>query len=213
MSLSVAIHHRLGGLTLDAAFASAGGITAVFGASGCGKTSLVNVIAGLTRPDFARISVGDTVLVDTLHGIDMPPHTRRIGYVFQDARLFPHMTVEGNLAYGAWFTPRSERYAGRAQILDLLGIGHLLARRPRDLSGGEKQRVSIARALANHPAILLADEPTANLDSRHGAEVMQTLRELVTEAGRAAVVVTHDPRLQAIADRVLLLEDGRLRGA
>lgn len=210
MTLSVDVRHRLGSFTLEAAFASAGGITAVFGASGCGKTSLVNIIAGLIRPNFARISVGDTVLVDTARGIDVPPHQRRIGYVFQEARLFPHMTVESNLAYGEWFTPKAQRYAARAQILDLLGIAHLLRRRPRDLSGGEKQRVAIGRALLASPRLLLMDEPLASLDAPRKAEILPYLLRLKSALGLPILYVTHaTEEMQTIADTLVLLESGR----
>ena len=211
MSLSVAVRHRLGSLDLDVTFESAGGITAVFGASGCGKTSLVNVIAGLIRPNFAKISVSGTVLVDTERGIDMPSHKRRIGYVFQEARLFPHMTVEGNLAYGEWFTPRADRYAVRAQILALLGIGHLLKRRPRDLSGGEKQRVAIGRALLASPRLLLMDEPLASLDSARKAEIMPYLERLRDEVKIPIVYVSHSvAEVMRLASEVAVLSHGKL---
>ena len=211
MSLAVAVRHKLGGISLDVGFESTGGITAVFGASGCGKTSLVNVIAGLIRPDFARISVGDTVLIDTERGIDLPPHKRRIGYVFQEARLFPHLTVENNLAYGEWFTPRSERYAERAQILDLLGIGHLLKRRPRDLSGGEKQRVAIGRALLASPRLLLMDEPLASLDAARKAEIMPYLERLRDEVKIPIVYVSHSvAEVMRLASEVAVLAQGKL---
>ena len=211
MSLTVDVRHRLGTFTLEAAFASAGGITAVFGASGCGKTTLVNIVAGLIRPDFARISVGDTVLVDTARGIDLPPHRRRIGYVFQEARLFPHLTVESNLAYGEWFTPKPERYAARAQILDLLGIAHLLKRRPRDLSGGEKQRVAIGRALLASPKLLLMDEPLASLDAARKAEIMPYLERLRDEVKIPIVYVSHSvAEVMRLASDVAVLVQGRL---
>ena len=211
MSLTVDVRHRLGSFTLEAAFASDGGITAVFGASGCGKTTLVNVIAGLIRPDVARIRIGGTVLVDTEQGIDLPPHRRRIGYVFQEARLFPHLTVAGNLAYGEWFTPASERYARQAQILDLLGIGHLLQRRPRDLSGGEKQRVAIGRALLASPKLLLMDEPLASLDAARKAEIMPYLERLRDEVKIPIVYVSHSvAEVMRLASDVAVLSQGRL---
>jgi molybdate transport system ATP-binding protein len=211
MTLSVDVRHRLGPFVLEAAFASAGGITAVFGASGCGKTTLVNIIAGLIRPNFARISVGDTVLVDTARSIDVPPHQRRIGYVFQEARLFPHMTVESNLAYGEWFTPKAQRYAARAQILDLLGIAHLLKRRPRDLSGGEKQRVAIGRALLASPRLLLMDEPLASLDAARKAEIMPYLERLRDEVKIPIVYVSHSvAEVMRLATDVAVLAQGKL---
>lgn len=211
MSLSVDVQHRLGSLDLAVAFEGTGGITAVFGASGCGKTSLVNVIAGLIRPDAARISVGETVLVDTARGIFMPPHRRRIGYVFQEARLFPHLSVEANLAYGEWFTPHSERYAKREPILSLLGIGHLLTRRPRDLSGGEKQRVAIGRALLASPRLLLMDEPLAALDAARKAEIMPYLERLRDEVKIPIVYVSHSvAEVMRLASEVAVLSQGKL---
>ena len=211
MSLSVDLRHKLGSLQLEAGFESSGGITAIFGASGCGKTTLVNVIAGLIRPDLARISVDGTVLVDTVKGIAMPPSRRRIGYVFQEARLFPHMSVEANLAYGEWFTPRAERYAKKQQILELLGIGHLLKRRPRDLSGGEKQRVAIGRALLASPRLLLMDEPLASLDAARKAEIMPYLERLRDEVNIPIVYVSHSvAEVMRLATDVAVLTQGRL---
>ncbi|MCA3560481.1 MAG: molybdenum ABC transporter ATP-binding protein [Aestuariivirga sp.] len=211
MSLDADVRHRLGSLTLEAAFASTGGITAIFGASGCGKTSLVNVIAGLIRPDFARISVGGTLLVDTAQGIFLPPSKRRIGYVFQEARLFPHMSVEANLAYGEWFAPKSERYARKAPILELLGIGHLLKRRPRELSGGEKQRVAIGRALLASPRLLLMDEPLASLDAARKAEIMPYLERLRDEVKIPIVYVSHSvAEVMRLASGVAVLSQGKL---
>ena len=211
MTLDVAVRHQIGSFRLDVAFASTGGLTAVFGASGCGKTSLVNVIAGLLKPDYAKISVGGTVLADTVKGIDVPPHRRRIGYVFQEARLFPHMSVEGNLGYGEWFTPREDRYASRAQILDMLGIGPLLKRRPADLSGGEKQRVAIGRALLASPRLLLMDEPLASLDAARKAEIMPYLERLRDEVKIPIVYVSHSvAEVLRLASDVAVLSDGRL---
>ncbi|MCA3554053.1 molybdenum ABC transporter ATP-binding protein [Aestuariivirga sp.] len=211
MSLAADVRHRLGSLTLEAAFASTGGITAVFGASGCGKTSLVNVIAGLIRPDFARISVGGTLLADTAQGVFLPPGKRRIGYVFQEARLFPHLSVQANLAYGEWFTPKPERYAKKAPILELLGIGHLLKRRPRELSGGEKQRVAIGRALLASPRLLLMDEPLASLDAARKAEIMPYLERLRDEVKIPIVYVSHSvAEVMRLATDVAVLRDGRL---
>jgi molybdate transport system ATP-binding protein len=137
MTLAVEVRQRLGDFTLEAAFESAGRLTALFGPSGSGKTSLVNLIAGLGRPDAGRIAVDGRVLVDAGRGVFVPRHRRRIGYVFQDARLFPHLTVRQNLAYGRFFTPAGERYAEMGAVVEMLGIGHLLGRRPSRLSGGE----------------------------------------------------------------------------
>src|SRR5436305_5109336 len=143
--LSVAVAHRLGDFRLNAAFESEGGLTALFGRSGAGKTSLVNAIAGLIRPERGHILLDQTVLTDTERGIFVPTRRRRIGYVFQEGRLFPHLSVRQNLLYGRWFAPKPHRAGEVEQIVALLGIGALLDRRPANLSGGEKQRVAIGR--------------------------------------------------------------------
>ena len=191
MSLLVEVRHAQGEFTLELGFESKGRLTAIFGASGSGKTTLVNIIAGLVKPQQARIVVDDSVLTDTAKGIAVPPHKRRIGYVFQDARLFPHLSVAGNLGFGEWFTRKDERYANRDQILELLGIGHLLARKPRDLSGGEKQRVAIGRALLASPRLLLMDEPLASLDQKRKDEIMPYLERLRDELRIPIVYVSH----------------------
>ena len=211
MSLLVDVRHAQGSFRLEVAFESKGRLTAIFGASGSGKTSLVNVIAGLTRADHARIAIEGKMLVDTTKGVWLPPPQRRIGYVFQDAQLFPHLTVEGNLGYGQWFTPAAERYANRAQILELLGIGHLLARRPRDLSGGEKQRVAIGRALLASPRLLLMDEPLASLDQRRKDEIMPFLERLRDEIKIPIVYVSHSvAEVMRLASDVAVLGQGKL---
>ncbi|HEU0069893.1 MAG TPA: ATP-binding cassette domain-containing protein, partial [Alphaproteobacteria bacterium] len=143
MMLEVAVQHRQGEFKLDASFAAGAGLTALFGRSGSGKTTLVNVIAGLVKPQAGRVTVDGETLVDRVCGLFVPPHRRRVGYVFQEGRLFPHMTVRQNLHYGRWFTPSSERRAKEADVIDMLGIGALLQRHPQSLSGGEKQRVAI----------------------------------------------------------------------
>lgn len=211
MSLAVSVKHGLGSFTLDAAFESRGRLTAIFGASGSGKTSLVYVIAGLVKPDYGRITVDGKTLLDTEANVFIPASKRRIGYVFQDARLFPHLTVEGNLSYGEWFTPKGQRYASRDQILSLLGIGHLLSRRPRDLSGGEKQRVAIGRALLASPQLLLMDEPLAALDQARKAEIIPYLERLRDEIRIPIVYVSHSvAEVTRLADDIAVLEHGRL---
>jgi molybdate transport system ATP-binding protein len=211
MSLIVDVRHAQGIFKLELAFESKGPLTAIFGASGSGKTTLVNVIAGLVTPQHARIVVDGSVLIDTAKAIAMPPHKRRIGYVFQDARLFPHLSVAGNLGFGEWFTPREERYASKAQILDLLGIGHLLSRKPRDLSGGEKQRVAIGRALLASPRLLLMDEPLASLDQKRKDEIMPYLERLRDEIRIPIVYVSHSvAEVMRLASDIAVLSEGRL---
>lgn len=214
MSIEVTIRHRLGGFTLDAAFKSGGRLTALFGASGSGKTSVVNVIAGLTRPDFARIAVDGDVLIDTAQSISVPVHRRRIGYVFQDGRLFPHLTVEQNLAYGRWFAPKLSHYADRRQMVALLGIGHLLPRKPAGLSGGEKQRVAIGRALLSSPRLLLMDEPLAALDQARKAEIMPYIERLRDEVRIPIVYVSHSvAEVSRLATDIVVLAGGRVAAA
>jgi molybdate transport system ATP-binding protein len=160
MSLEVDVDHRRGSFHLAARFLAAPGLTALFGRSGSGKTSLVDIVGGLIRPDRGRIAVDGQVLVDTERGVFVAKHRRRIGYVFQDSRLFPHLSVRRNLLYGRWFARESAGGAAAdlASVVELLGIGHLLERSPDSLSGGEKQRVAIGRALLAHPRLLLMDE-------------------------------------------------------
>jgi molybdate transport system ATP-binding protein len=159
--ISVAARHALGDFSLDVTFESDARVIALFGPSGSGKSTLLNVIAGLIRPQAGMVRVEARVLTDTETGTFVPPHRRRIGYVFQDTRLFPHLSVRRNLAYGRWFTPGTERYAHPDEIVALLGLRSLLDRRPPTLSGGEKQRVAIGRALLASPRLLLMDEPLA----------------------------------------------------
>jgi molybdate transport system ATP-binding protein len=213
-TLSVAVCHRLGALSLDAAFESSGRLTALFGPSGSGKTSLVNIIAGLIRPDQGFVRVDGTTLVDTKSGAFLPKHRRRIGYVFQDARLFPHMTVRQNLAYGRWFVPRGERYADERRMVELLGIGDLLDRRPGRLSGGEKQRVAIGRALIASPRLILMDEPLASLDEQRKAEILPYIERLRDETKMPIVYVSHAiAEVARLATDVVLLAAGKVAAA
>lgn len=211
MSLVVEAQHRLGDFSLDAAFTSNGGVTALFGRSGSGKTSLIRIIAGLTRPGSGRVALGNDVLVDTARGIFVPPHRRRFGYVFQEARLFPHLTVRQNLHYGRWFSPKATRTENPDRVIDLLGIGNLLDRQPANLSGGEKQRVAIGRALLASPRLLLMDEPLAALDEERKAEILPYLERLRDEMGIPIVYVSHSiAEVARLADRVVLMADGRI---
>jgi molybdate transport system ATP-binding protein len=189
-------------------------VVALFGRSGAGKTTLVNMLAGLLRPDSGRIAVAGRVLFDSAAGIDLPPERRRIGYVFQEGRLFPHLEVQSNLLYGHRRIPPAERMIKLPEIVDLLGIGHLLGRRPANLSGGEKQRVAIGRALLSNPHLLLLDEPLAALDAARKAEVMPFIERLRDEFGLPIVYVSHDPtEVLRLADRILLLDQGRVAAA
>lgn len=211
MSLIVDIRHRLGTFSLDATFSSERGVTALFGRSGSGKTSVVRMIAGLMRPDAGRISLDGSPLVDASENIFVPRHRRRFGYVFQEARLFPHLTVRQNLNYGRWFAPASERSEDIGQVVDMLGIGDLLARRPAKLSGGEKQRVAIGRALLSSPRLLLMDEPLAALDDARKAEILPYLERLRDETKIPIVYVSHSiAEVARLANHVVVMRDGKV---
>lgn len=219
MSLEVALEHRQGAFDLEAAFRTGGRLTALFGPSGSGKTTLVNAIAGLVRPRRGRIAVDGTVLLDTEAGIDRPPHRRRVGYVFQEGRLFPHLTVRQNLLFGRLFAGRPGTGEASADIdLDavvaLLDLAALLSRRPAGLSGGEKQRVAIGRALLARPRLLLMDEPLASLDEARKAEILPFVERLRDEAGVPIVYVSHAlAEVARLADTVVLLVAGRVVAA
>lgn len=211
MILDVDIRHRQGGFSLEARFQSDGRLTALFGPSGSGKTTIVNAVSGLVQPDHARIAVQGRVLVDTKQNIVVPRHRRRIGYVFQEGRLFPHLNVRHNLLFGRWFTPKDARKAGFDHVVDLLGIGHLLDRRPSTLSGGEKQRVAIGRALLADPQLLLMDEPLASLDEARKAEIYPYLERLRDEGGVPIVLVSHSvAEIARLATSVVVLSEGRV---
>jgi len=209
--LAVEVEKRLGDFALAAAFKAAGGVTALFGPSGAGKTTIVNMIAGLIAPDRGRIALDDTVLFDAAARIIVPPLRRRIGYVFQEDRLFPHLTVRRNLDYGRYMNglPRDE--AGMMRVVDLLDIGALLDRRPGRLSGGERQRIAIGRALLTHPRLLLLDEPLASLDAGRKREILPYLVRLRDEAKVPMLYVSHQFReVKRIATEVVRLDDGRV---
>jgi molybdate transport system ATP-binding protein len=209
--LSVNVEHRFGSFALDATFDSAGGLTALFGRSGAGKTSLVNAIAGLLRPERCRIVIDGDVLTDTEHRIFVPARRRRIGYVFQEGRLFPHLTVRQNLMYGSWFAPKSDRAGEFGQVVDLLGIAALLGRRPTNLSGGEKQRVAIGRALLARPRLLVMDEPLASLDEARKAEILPYIERLRDQAGVPIVYVSHQiAEVTRLATTMVVLSEGRV---
>lgn len=211
MSLNVEIVHRLGAFQLDAAFETSGRLTALFGKSGAGKTTIVNAIAELIRPDRARISVDGELFVDTERRVFVPRHTRRVGYVFQEGQLFPHLTIRQNLLYGRWFAGKGRHHVEVAEIVDMLGIGHLLRRRPADLSGGEKQRAAIGRALLAGPRILLMDEPLASLDEARKQEILPYIERLRDEVRIPIVYVSHAvAEVARLATTVVMLSDGRV---
>jgi molybdate transport system ATP-binding protein len=217
--LSVAVAHRFGDFALDAAFEATGGLTALFGRSGSGKTSLINAIAGLLRPERGRIVLDGRVLTDTGQGLFLPARRRRIGYVFQEARLFPHMSVRQNLLYGRWFAPPGDMEKGRRardsdDVIDLLGIAGLLGRRPANLSGGEKQRVAIGRALLSRPRLLVMDEPLAALDEARKGEILPYIERLRDEAGVPIVYVSHAvAEVARLATTMVVLSEGRVAAA
>ena len=209
-ALAVAVAHRQGAFRLEAAFEAPGGVTALFGRSGSGKTTLVNLVGGLMRPDRGRIVLHGETLVDTDARRFVPPHRRRIGYVFQDSRLFPHLSVRTNLLFGRRLAKVSDGI-GFDDVVDLLGISHLLGRRPNGLSGGERQRIAIGRALLARPRLLLMDEPLAALDETRKAEILPFLERLRDAARVPIVYVSHAlPEVTRLADRMVVLEEGRV---
>lgn len=211
MTLTVALSHRMGAFALDVTFEAPAGVTVLFGRSGSGKTSVVNAVAGLLRPDHGRIAVQGRALLDTDRGIALPPHRRRLGYVFQDARLFPHLSVRQNLSYGRRFAPKEASLPEMGGIVDLLGLGALLDRRPGALSGGEKARVALGRALLSGPEMLLADEPLASLDEARKAEVLPYFEHLRDAGGVPILYVSHAAsEVARLATTVVALEAGRV---
>lgn len=210
-AIAVDVALRRGDFALDVAFAAGRGLTALFGRSGSGKTTLIDLIAGLAKPDRGRIVVSDHVLVDRQAGIFLPPHRRRVGVVFQDARLFPHLSVAQNLAYGRLFARLPHDQAEFAAVTGMLGIAPLLARQPAGLSGGERQRVAIGRALLARPRLLLMDEPLAALDEARKAEILPYIERLRDEAGVPIVYVSHSvAEVARLAGTIVVLDAGRV---
>ncbi len=213
MTLSLDIHHPLGALDLHVAFEAPTGITALFGRSGAGKTTVVNAVAGLLQPESGRIDLSGETLFDSRRRLSLPVHKRRLGYVFQDGRLFPHLSVRQNLSYGQRFAARG---AGPTldEVSGLLGLSALLERRPATLSGGEKQRVAIGRALLSHPRMLLMDEPLAALDAARKAEILPYLERLRDHTQIPMLYVSHSvAEIARLATTVVVLEAGRVARA
>jgi molybdate transport system ATP-binding protein len=211
--LAVDVEKRLGDFTLAAKFEAKAGVTALFGSSGAGKTTISNIIAGLVTPDRGRIVIDDTVMFDAAQRIDMPPHRRRVGYVFQEGRLFPHLSVDTNLHYGRSMSGVAQDGAETKYIVDLLDIGHLLRRRPGTLSGGERQRVAVGRALLMKPRLLVLDEPLASLDRARKLEILPYLIRLRDESKVPMVYVSHQAgEIIRLASQVVRIEDGRVQG-
>jgi molybdate transport system ATP-binding protein len=209
--LAVDVQKRLGEFSISARFDTAAGATGLFGPSGAGKTTLVNMIAGLVRPERGRIVLDETVLFDAAARVDIPAHRRRVGYVFQEGRLFPHLTVRGNLDYGRRMCGLAADMAEMKRVVGLLDIEALLDRRPGKLSGGERQRVAVGRALLMHPRLLLLDEPLASLDTARKQEILPYLERLRDESGVPMVYVSHHSgELRRIATSVVRLDAGKV---
>ena len=210
--LDVRLVKRLGTTQIDVSFRSAGHVTALFGRSGAGKTSILSMIAGLIKPDEGHVVCGGDVLFDAAAGIDVPPHKRRIGYVFQDGRLFPHFSVRQNLNFGRWMNRLRANAAMENQVVDLLDIGHLMKRRTGALSGGERQRVAIGRALLSEPRLLLLDEPLASLDEGLKAEILPYLLRLKRDMLMPMVYVSHvREEIEHLADSVISIDKGSVQ--
>ncbi len=214
MSFQVAVRHRQGDFTLDASFTTGPGVTALFGRSGAGKSTLAGLIAGLRRPSEGRIALDGVILADTASGTFVPQRRRRIGVVFQEGRLFPHLTVRQNLLFGRRFLPASEQRGDATAVVDLLGIGALLDRSPRNLSGGEQQRVAIGRALLMQPRALIMDEPLAAIDQARRAEILPYLDRMRAETNIPMVYISHAvEEVARLADAVIVLDAGKVTAA
>ena len=190
MAIDIDVAKRLGERTIAACFTAGPGLTALFGPSGAGKTSILNMVAGLIKPDRGHIRIGDRTLFDG--ATNLPPETRRVGYVFQDGRLFPHRRVRANLTYGHDLADPADRWMSVDEAVAFLGIGDLLGRWPHSLSGGEAQRVAIGRALLAAPEILLMDEPLSSLDAARRGDIMTVIERIRDELKLPILYVSHD---------------------
>jgi len=212
VNIAVRIRHRFERITLDVDLSLDGWLIGLLGPSGAGKTSVLNVIAGLLKTDAALVTLDGETLADTSRGTWVPPHQRRIGYVFQESRLFPHLTVRQNLGFGRWFGRSRESGIGLSEVVELLGLEPLLTRHPSRLSGGEKRRVALGRALLSHPRLLLLDEPLGSVDVERRQEILPYLDRLIAELKLPMVYVTHDrAEVDHRADRIVLMQNGTAR--
>ena len=212
MSIDVSLHHEFGGFTLDVRFAiEQAGVTALFGPSGAGKSTITAAIAGTFRPQKGRIVINGRTVFDSASGIWLSPRARRAGCVFQDARLFPHMSVDDNLLFGWRRTGRTASQSEIADVIALLGLERLRRRRPQALSGGEKSRVALGRALLSSPDLLLLDEPLAALDAARRAEILPYLERLRDEARLPMLYVSHAlDEVARLAHAIVVLSHGRV---
>lgn len=201
----------MGTFRLAARFLAGPGVTAFFGPSGSGKTTIINLLAGLLRPERGKISLFGIPLVDTAEHKFVPKHKRRIGLVYQDAQLFPHLNVRQNLMFGRWFAGGRDQHVPVDAVIDGLGIGGLMARRPAGLSGGEKQRVALARALLSSPKLLLLDEPLAGLDQERKLEILALIERVRDDFAVPMIYVTHSSdEVRRLASKVIILQDGKV---
>jgi molybdate transport system ATP-binding protein len=211
MSVRIDVRHAAGRFHLDARMELGPGLTALVGPSGSGKTTVLNIVAGVLRPDHAVVALDEDVLADPPAGRWTPAHRRRIGYVFQEPRLLPHLTVRQNLLYGRWFRRRQPADLRSDEVVDLLNLGRLLSRYPSRLSGGEKQRVALGRALLATPRLLLLDEPLAAVDRPHREDILPYLDRVRRDHAIPAVYVTHTwTEVADRADQVVELREGRV---
>jgi len=210
--IELRLRHRLGEIELSGEIEVGARVLALCGPSGSGKTSVLNMIAGLMRPDEGRIVIGGETLLDTRGGVDLPARARRLGYVFQEPRLFPHLSVRANLVYGAQLAPRDGAFVSFDDIVALLGIAPLLARRPDRLSGGEKQRVAIGRALLSQPRALLLDEPLSALDDARRQDILALMESLRDAFAIPMLFVSHRvDEIARLAGEVATIAAGRFQ--
>ncbi|HEY8351360.1 MAG TPA: ATP-binding cassette domain-containing protein [Sphingomonadales bacterium] len=206
MSFDIAVEKRLGALHLSLAFRNDAPIVALFGPSGAGKTTILDMVSGVLPPDSGHVRVGSVTLFDSGAGIDLPVERRRVGYIFQDGRLFPHLSVRRNLFYGWNLTPPAERRIAPERVLGFLGIDHLMDRMPNTLSGGEAQRVAIGRALLASPRFFLMDEPLSSLDGARKEDMLGLIHDLAGEFGLPILYVSHDrAEIARLTDQVVTL--------